>query len=77
VKTDAAGKQAVTVGILHQHSRSAAGRPHAAGHQMSPGIEITPAVANNSSLASRSRRRMHTQDVIAGDGEHAEWIVAA
>src|SRR6187200_3083503 len=54
VKTNAASEQSITVRVLHQHARLAAGRAHGTRHQACPCVEIAPAVADHGGFTGRS-----------------------
>ena len=77
VEADPAGKQAIAIRILHQHSGLAPGRAHTARHQVCPVVEIAPAVADDRGLAGGARRSVHAQHLVARNGEHPEWILLA
>ena len=77
VQAEAAGEQAVAVGVLqHVAGLHAAGR-QGAGDEVGPEGDVAGRVADRGRVAGRARRGVHAYQSVAGHGEHAERVVVA
>jgi hypothetical protein len=77
VRAEAAGEQAVAVGVVHLVAGPRAGGAHRARHHVAPGVEILRGVADDGRLAGRARRGMDTHHLFHRHREQAERIGVA
>ncbi len=75
VEAEAAGEQAVAIGVVQLVGRPAAGGADRARHDRRPHRDVGPAVAHHRRPAGRAARRMDAHDLVHRHGEHAEGIV--
>lgn len=77
VRAQAAGEQAIAIGIVQDIAGTAAGRTYRTGHQVRPDVDIAFGVADDGRLAGRSRGAVDARELVLRDGEHAERIGVA
>ncbi len=77
MRAEAAGEQAVAIGVVHQHAGAAAGGADRARHHVRPDVDIALRVADHDRLAGRARGRMHANQLFARHCEHVEGIIVA
>ena len=77
MSAEAAGEKSVAVGDVHDVASPAAGGADGARHHRGPRLDVVARVPDDRRLARRSGRRVHTNDVGARHGKHAERIVVA
>ena len=75
VRAEAAGEQAVAVGVVHLVAGPPAGRAEGAGHHLGPDVEVARGVADDRRLAGGAGRGVDAADPVLRDGEHAERVV--
>ena len=74
VDAEAAGEQAVAVGVVHDAGRGGAGRGQGAGAHPGPQPQVVTGVGDEGGTAAGAARAVHDDDVLAGHGEQAEGI---
>ena len=72
---EAAGEQAVAVGVVQHVARPAAGRADAARHHVGPHVDVVGGVADDGGLARRTAGRVHPHHLLARHREHPERVV--
>ena len=77
VEAEAAGEQAVAVGVVQDVAGARPGGGHAARHQIGPHVEVLARVADDGGLAGGARRGMEAHHLVARHGEHAERVGGA
>ena len=77
MKAQAAGEQAIAVGVVDHHAGPDAGHRHRPGHQLGPRVEVGLGVTDDRGLAVGAARRVHAHDLLAGNREQPERIALA
>ena len=77
MRAQAAGKQAVAVGNLHNVVFAHVGAVHGAGHQLCPAIHVAAGVTGHAGLAGSAGGCMNAHNFALRHGEEAERIVVA
>ncbi len=77
VRAQAAGEQAVAVGVVHQVAAPHAGAGHRTRHQVGPAVQVAGRIADDGGLAGRARRGMHARERLDRPREEAEGVVVA
>ena len=77
VEAEAAGEQAVAVGVVDEHPGADAGHRHRARHELGPRLEVGARVADYGRLAVAAARGLDAHDLLARNGEQPERIVLA
>ena len=74
VRAEAAGEEAVAVGVVHLHARADAAAAERSGDQRRPAVEVALRVADDGRPAGRARRGVDARDLLHRHGEHAERV---
>ena len=77
MRAEAAGEQAIAIGVVHDHAGAAAGGADRARHHVRPDVDIGLGVADHDRLAGRAGRRVHAHQFFARHREHVEGIIVA
>ena len=77
MRAEAAGEQAVAIGIVHQHAGAPAGGADRARHHIRPDVDIALRVADHDRLAGRARGSVDTDQLFARHREHVEGVIVA
>ena len=77
VGAEAAGEQAVAVGVVHHVAAGDPGHHQAAGDDRGPQGDVRLGVADHGGLAGGARTGVHADDVVHGGGEQPEGVVVA
>ena len=77
MRAEAAGEQAVAIGVVHQHAGAAAGGADRARHHVRPDVDIALRVADHDRLACGARGRMDADQLFARHREHVEGVIVA
>ena len=77
VQAEAAGEQAVAVGVLQHVARLHAAGRQGARDQIGPQVDVGGDVADRRRITGRARRGVHAHEFVARHGEHAERIMVA
>ena len=77
MRAEAAGEQAVAVGIVDDVARPRAAGVERARHQVGPGVDVARRVADHGRPAGRAARGMDAHALFARDGQHAVGIGVA
>ena len=77
MRAEAAGEQAVAIGVVHHHAGAAAGGADRARHHVRPDVDIALRVADHDRLAGGARGRVDADQLFARHREHVEGIIVA
>ena len=77
VRPQAAGEQAVAVGVVHDVSAGSPAAGEGAGHELRPGVDVPPGVADHGGLARRPGGGVDPHHPLHGNREQAERIVVS
>ena len=74
---EAAGEQAVAIGVVHDHAAAAAGGADRARHHVRPDVDIGLRVADHDRLAGGAGGGVDADQLFARHREHVERVVVA
>ena len=77
MRAEAAGEQAIAIGIVHDHAGAAAGGADRARHHLRPHVDIGPGIADHDRLAGGAGRSVNADQFFARHREHVEGIIVA
>jgi len=72
---EAAGKEPVTVSVLHHVAAADAGGGKGSAHELGPGGDVALRVADHGGLACGAGGGVHPHHPVKGHGEKAEGVV--
>jgi hypothetical protein len=77
VRPEPAGEEPVPIGDVNAVAGPSASSPDRACADVGPHVDVAPRVADDGRLAGRATRGVDADDLVRGDGEHAERVVRA
>ena len=77
VQAQAAGEEAVAVGVLQQVAGPDAAGGQRTSDEVAPHLDVGARVADGGGIAGGAGRGVHAHDLVARPGEHAEGVVVA
>ena len=75
VGAQAAGEQAVAVGVVDDIAPVGAGRGQGPGHELGPGLQVPCGVGHRGGFAGGAGAGVNPHHLLHGHGEHAEGVI--